>query len=59
MAALQQLLEFLVIQNYFILVQQEEVSGRLKMVVKPMKIFLTDTLEEALVQLQLLKMILT
>ena len=45
------------IQNYFILVQQEEVFGKLKMVVKPMRIFLMDTLEEALVQLQLLKMI--
>ena len=45
------------IQNYIILVQLEVVFGKLKMEVKPMKIFLMVFLEEVLVQLQLLKMI--
>ena len=45
------------IQNYFILVQLEVVFGKLKMEVKPMKIFQMDFLEGVLVQLLLLKMI--
>ena len=57
MDALQQLLVLKAIQNYFILVQLEVVFGKLKMEVKPMKIFQMDFLEGVLVQLLLLKMI--
>ena len=54
---LQLLLVLKAIQNYFILEQLEVVFGKLKMEVKPMKIFQMDFLEGVLVQLLSLKMI--